>query len=71
MDLEDLVMTDDRLRPQTTSTYLNKNLWSEKAFEFPDLYIRDKFPVKHWQPIDTYAQDHNTRFEERYGKISS
>ena len=71
MDLESLVMADDSLRPQTTSTSSNKNLWSEKAFEFPDLYIRDKFPVMHWKPIDTYAQDHNTRFEERYGKISS
>lgn len=64
-----MVMTDDSLRPQTTFGY--KKAWSEKPFEFPNLYISDPFPVKHWQPIDTYAEDHNARFDQRYGKISS
>lgn len=68
--VEDLVMTDDMLRPQSTFGY--KKAWAAEAFDFPNLYIQDPaFPIKNWQPIDTYAQDHNIRFEQRYGKISS
>ena len=69
-NIEDLVMNDDMLRPQSTFGY--KKGWAAEAFDFPNLYIQDPaFPVKNWQPIDTYAQDHNIRFEQRYGKISS
>lgn len=68
--VEDLVMVDDMLRPQSTFAY--KKDWTATPFDFPNLYIQEpSFPVKNWQPIDTYAQDHNIRFEQRYGKISS
>ena len=66
--IEDLVTTDDNLRPQSTFGY-NKG-WAMKPFDFPNLYIQDPFvAVKNWQPIDTYAEDHNTRFQQRYGQL--
>jgi hypothetical protein len=69
--IEDLVTTDDNLGPQSTFGY--KKGWSAQPFDFPNMYIQEPFfPVKNWQPIDTYADDHNIRFEQRYGgKISS
>ena len=68
MDIATLVENDDMLRPQTTFGY--KKGWAEKPFDFPYLYIQEPFPVKNWQPIDTYADDHNTRFNQRYGSVS-
>lgn len=65
MDISTLVENDDILRPQTTFGF--KKGWAEKPFDFPNLYIQEPFPVKNWQPIDTYANDHNTRFSQRYG----
>lgn len=65
MDISTLVEVDDSLRPQTT--FSHKKGWSENSFDFPNLYIQDPFPVKNWQPIDTYADDHNMRFKQRYG----
>lgn len=67
MNVEDLVMMDDNLRPQSTFGY--KKGWAAQPFDFPNLYIQDPYvAVKNWQPIDTYAQDHNIRFEQRYGQ---
>ena len=60
MDIE----IDDLLRPQSTFGY--KTEWASKPYEFPDLYIKDAFPIKTWDPIDTYSNDHNMRFEQRY-----
>lgn len=58
---------DDSLRPQTTFGY--KKEWTTKSFDFPNLHLDDTdFPVKDWEPIDTYANDHNVRFQQRYGK---
>lgn len=65
MDIATLVENDDMLRPQTTFGF--KKDWADKPFDFPNLYIQEPFPVKNWQPIDTYANDHNTRFSQRYG----
>lgn len=66
MDIVTLVENDDILRPQTTFGY--KKEWTSQPYDFPNLYIKDPFPVKNWMPIDTYASDVNKRFEERYGK---
>lgn len=55
---------DDLLRPQSTFRYNQQ--WTEKPFEFPNLYIQDSFPIKTWDPVDTYAMDHNARFQQRY-----
>ncbi len=60
MDIE----IEDALRPQSTFGY--KQDWSTKPYEFPDLYIKDSFPIKNWNPVDTYAEDHNARFQQRY-----
>lgn len=63
--IESLVQVDDSLRPQTTFSF--KKGWAEKAYDFPNLHIEDtSFPVKSWDPVDTYADDHNIRFVERY-----
>lgn len=65
--IEDLVNTDDLLRPQSTFGY--KKEWASQAFDFPNLHLEDtSFPVKTWDPIDTYSNDHNLRFQQRYGK---
>ena len=69
MDIPTLVENDDILRPQTTFAF--KKGWAENPFDFPNLYIQEPFPVKNWQPIDTYATDHNMRFKQRYGNFSS
>lgn len=65
--IEDLVNADDSLRPQTTFGYTKG--WTMEPYDFPNLYLSDtSFPVKTWEAIDTYAEDHNERFEQRYGK---
>lgn len=66
MDINTLVENDDILRPQTTFGY--KRDWASKPYDFPNMHIQDPYvSVKLWDPIDTYAQDVNKRFEERYG----
>jgi hypothetical protein len=65
MDIATLVENDDILRPQTTFGY--KKGWSAQPYDFPNSYINEPFPVKNWMPIDTYAEDVNKRFAERYG----
>lgn len=63
----DIVNADDALRPQTTFGY--KKDWASQSFDFPNLHLADtSFPIKDWEPIDTYASDHNVRFMQRYGK---
>lgn len=64
MDIQTMVEMDDVLRPQTTFGY--KKEWSERGYDFPNSYIQEPFPVKNWMPIDTYAEDHNARFKQRY-----
>jgi len=65
--IEELVNADDRLRPQTTFGY--KKEWTSSGYDFPKLYLDNTvFPVKSWEPIDTYSEDHNLRFQQRYGK---
>lgn len=62
--LEDLVMVDDYLRPQSTIGYHRD--WETKPFDFPNIYITEPFPVKTDDPVSTYAMDRNIRFSERY-----
>ena len=68
MDIATLVENDDILRPQTTFGY--KKSWASEPFDFPNSYINEPFPIMNWKPIDTYAEDVNKRFDERYGKIT-
>ncbi len=67
MNCAEIVEIDDKLRPQTTFGY--KKGWASRPYDFPNLYIEDpEFPVKTWDPIDTYTVDHNIRFAQRYEK---
>lgn len=62
--LEDVVKQDDRLRSQTTSTWNNQ--YAETPYDFPNLYIGgDPFPVRLFDPISTYSNDQNSRFNQR------
>lgn len=65
-----MIGIDDALRPQSTFDY--KKGWASKPYDFPNSYIAESFPVKTWDPIDTYSDDHNARFNQRYlGKNNS
>lgn len=61
--LDDVVRVDDALRSQTTSRW--NRFYNERAYDFPNLYIRDPFPVLTWNPISTYNNDQNNRFDQR------
>jgi hypothetical protein len=66
--LDDIVRVDDRLRSQTTSTW--KGQWGETPYDFPNLYIGgDPFPVRLFDPISTYSNDQNNRFNQRQPSI--
>ena len=61
--LDDIVRVDDALRSQTTSRW---NRWyNERAYDFPNLSINKSFPVLMWNPISTYSNDQNNRFDQR------
>jgi len=62
--LDDIVRVDDRLRSQSTSTW--KDQYAERPYDFPNLYIGgDPFPVLLFDPISTYSNDQNSRFNQR------
>lgn len=61
--LDDVVRVDDALRSQTTSQW-NAG-YTERPYDFPNLYIQDPFPVRLFDPISTYSNDQNNRFNQR------
>lgn len=63
----DIIMTDDALRPQTTSRH---NKYSDmKPYDFPTLYEMDpEIRVQLQDPISTYAVYQSQSFAQRYGK---
>jgi hypothetical protein len=66
--LDDIVRVDDRLRSQTTSTW--KRQWAEAPYDFPNLYIgSDPFPTRLFDPISTYSNDQNSRFNQRQPSV--
>jgi hypothetical protein len=67
--IEDLVMVDDKLRPQSTTGY--HRAWQAEPFDFPNEYITAPFPVKTDDPISTYAMDRNLRFSQRYSNTKN
>lgn len=69
MNSEEQIMIDDSLRPQSTFDF--KNQYQAYPYDFPNLYIDKPFPIKMWNPVDTYASDMNTRFSMRYEKNPS
>lgn len=61
---------DDNLRPQSTFDY--KKQFSQSKYDFPNLHIAEPILYfKSWDPVDTYTQDMNQRFEQRYIKGSN
>ena len=66
--LDDIVRVDDNLRQQTTLA--RKSQWAEQPFDFPNLYIGgDPFPVRLFDPISTYSNDQNFRFDQRMPSV--
>jgi hypothetical protein len=64
--LEDLVMAEDNLRPQTTTSFTKQ--WQGEPYDFPNEYITDPFPIQMQIPLSSYVIDRNERFAERYRK---
>jgi hypothetical protein len=61
----DIVMTDDTLRPQTTSR-MNK-YYTAKPYEFPRLYeVENDIRVMQTNPVSTYALYQSQAFAQRY-----
>ena len=62
----DIVMTDDKLRPQMTSQ--SNKYWTAHAYDFPRLYgVDEPVRVRTWDPISTYALYQSHSFAQRYG----
>jgi hypothetical protein len=62
--LADKTDVESTLREQTTSTW--KKGWSEKAYDFPNTYVNLPLRVLYWNPITTFGEIQNERFEQRY-----
>lgn len=67
--LEDIVRVDDALRSQSTSRW--NRFYNEQPYDFPNLYIRESFPVLTWNPISTYSNDQNNRFDQRNPRVAA
>jgi hypothetical protein len=66
--LDDVVRVDDALRSQSTSRW--NRFYNERAYDFPNLYITDRFPVLTHNPISTYSNDQNNRFDQRNPSVA-
>lgn len=64
--LEDLAVTSSLLREQSTSSW--KGNWSEKSYDFPNSYVDLPLRTIAFDPISSYADDQNARFDQRYAK---
>jgi hypothetical protein len=62
--LEDKTDVESSLREQTTSAW--KKGWSEKSYDFPNNYIDIPQRVLYWNPISTFSDIQNERFNQRY-----
>jgi len=62
--LADKTDVESTLREQTTSAW--KKGWSEKAYDFPNTYVNLPLRVLWWNPINTFGDIQNDRFEQRY-----
>jgi hypothetical protein len=61
--LDDIVRVDDALRSQTTTQW--NSGYTERPYDFPNLYLRDPFPTLLFNPVSTYSNDQNSRFDQR------
>lgn len=61
----DIVMTDDTLRPQTTSR-MNK-YYAAQPYDFPKLYeVNNDIRVMETNPVSSYAMYQSQAFAQRY-----
>lgn len=61
----DIIMTDDKLRSQTTSQ--SNKYYAAKPFDFPRLYqVEKEIRVMETNPISSYAVDQSRAFAQRY-----
>lgn len=67
--LDDIVRVDDALRSQPTQRW--NRFYNERAYDFPNLYIKAPFPVLTWNPISTYSNDQNNRFDQRNPTVAA
>lgn len=62
--LADKTDVESALRVKTTSAW--KKAWSEKSFDFPNSYVNIPLRVLYWNPISSYSDIQNERFDQRY-----
>jgi len=62
--LADKTDVESTLRKQSTSAW--KKGWSEKPYDFPNTYVDIPLRVMYWNPINTFADIQNERFDQRY-----
>jgi hypothetical protein len=68
--LADKTDVESSLREQTTSAW--KKGWSEKPYDFPNTYVNLPLRVIGWNPISTWSDLQNERFDQRYnGKLKT
>jgi len=61
----DIVMTDDALRPQTTSR--NNKYYADKPYDFPHLEIENpENRFLRWDPASTFAIYQSMSYAKRY-----
>jgi hypothetical protein len=66
--LDDVVRVDDGLRSQSTSRW--NRFYNERSYDFPNLYINAPFPILTWNPVSTYSNDQNNRFDQRNPRVA-
>jgi len=64
--LADKTDVESTLREQTTSAW--KKGWSEKSYDFPNTYVDLPLRVIPWNPVNTFGEIQNERFNQRYNQ---
>lgn len=67
--LADKTDVESMLREKTTSAW--KKGWSEKPYDFPNTYVNLPLRVLYWNPINTFGDIQNERFDQRYNSKKS
>ena len=62
--LEDKTQVESALREEPTTSW--KKGWSEQQYDFPNTYVTLPLRVLSWNPTNTFADNQNTRFVQRY-----
>ena len=62
--LGDKADVESTLREQSTSSWTKG--WTENPFDFPNTYVNIPQRVLNWNPINTFGDIQNERFNQRY-----